>query len=88
VYRCRHCHNLPYRSQNESELDRLIRKSRKLRRRLSSTENLNEPVMREPKGMHHSTFYRLASIEKTITLAAVKTITDKTQFFEELGWLD
>ncbi|MES9831148.1 MAG: hypothetical protein ABW139_02810 [Candidatus Thiodiazotropha sp. DIVDIV] len=88
VYRCRYCHNLPYRAQNESELDRLIRKSRKLRRRLGGTGSLYEPVRQKPKGMHHSTFDQLSSNERTISLAAVKAITDKTQFFEEMGWLD
>lgn len=88
VYRCRHCHNLSYRSQSESELDRLIRKSRKLRSRLGCSERLFIPISIRPKGMHNSTFEWLSREEREATLAALEAIDEKARIFEEMGWLE
>ncbi len=38
LFRCRHCHNIPYSSQQEGKLDRLCRKARKIRNRLYACE--------------------------------------------------
>lgn len=56
---CRHCYNLAYASQNETASDRLLRKTRKLRKRLGVSANLTEPVLFKPKGMHQKTFDEL-----------------------------
>lgn len=88
VYRCRHCHNLTFRSQNESELDRQIRKSHKLRQQLCGPESLYEPVEQKPKNMHHSTFKRLAKEERAASQAAINAIDEKMFFFYSMGWLD
>lgn len=56
---CRHCYDLPYASQNETHLDRMMRKARKLRRRMHADDNLGLPVWEKPKGMHWTTFERL-----------------------------
>lgn len=53
---CRHCYRLPYGSQQEPYLDRMNRKFRRIRERLSATGNLNLPVWIKPKGMHWKTF--------------------------------
>jgi tRNA(Ile2) C34 agmatinyltransferase TiaS len=58
-YRCRHCHNLTYSSQQESKSDRLLRKARKIRTRLGASGNLAEPIFFKPKNMHQKTFDRL-----------------------------
>jgi hypothetical protein len=58
-YRCRHCSNLTYSSQQESKSDRLMRKARKIRARLGASNNLSEPLMFKPKNMHQKTFDRL-----------------------------
>lgn len=55
-FRCRHCYQLPYASQNETDMDRMARKARKIRRRLEVSYNLSEPVLWKPKGMHQTTF--------------------------------
>lgn len=55
---CRHCHNLTYSSQKESEADRLMRKVRKIRRRIGASENLTKPIMSKPKNMHWKTYNR------------------------------
>ncbi len=58
-YRCRHCHNLTYSSQQESRPDRLMRKARNIRARLGASNNLIEPILFKPKNMHQKTFDRL-----------------------------
>lgn len=58
-YRCRHCHNLTYSSQQESKSDRLMRKARKIRARLGASGNLAVPILFKPKNMHQKTFDRL-----------------------------
>jgi len=58
-FRCRHCHNLTYSSQQESQDDRLRRKARKIREKLGVSSNLAEPILFKPKHMHWTTFDRL-----------------------------
>jgi hypothetical protein len=56
---CRHCYNITYSSQCETEMDRLLRKAQKIRRQLGVSESLSEPIIFKPKGMHQKTFDRL-----------------------------
>ncbi len=56
---CRHCYGLAYSSQQESRLDRLMRKARKIRRQLGGGVNLLDPFPWKPKGMHWNTYWRL-----------------------------
>lgn len=58
-FRCRHCHNLTYSSQQESKPDRLMRKTRKIRTRLGASNDLTKPILFKPKNMHQKTFDRL-----------------------------
>ena len=58
-FRCRHCHNLTYSSQQESQEDRLRRKSMKIRKKLGADDSLMEPILFKPKNMHWATFDRL-----------------------------
>lgn len=88
LYRCRHCHDLSFRSQSESKLDRLIRKSRKLRHRLGGSNCLADPIRHKQKSMHQKTFERLYKVERSVSLTAYNSIEEKIQFFEERGWMD
>lgn len=60
---CRHCHKLPYGSQNEGRIDRYMRKTRKIRNKLGASMDLTESVWVKPKGMHWKTFERLSRQE-------------------------
>lgn len=62
-YLCRHCHSLPYLSQQVAEDERLRFKARKIRDRLGATHNLFVPITTRPKGMHWNTYYRLRYAE-------------------------
>lgn len=61
---CRHCYKLPYTSQRETYLDRMMRKARKIRKRLDADNDLDVPIFHKPKGMHWQTFNRLVNQEK------------------------
>ena len=68
---CRQCHSLAYASQNETDSDRVLRKMRKLRKRLGVSENLREPVLFKPKGMHQKTFDKLLHQHRRLERAVV-----------------
>ena len=55
---CRHCNNLTYASQQESEKNRYMMKVKKIRQRLGA-DNLFQPIIFKPKNMHQTTFDRL-----------------------------
>lgn len=84
---CRHCYDLPYSSQNETYLDRMHRKARKIRKRLGASDNLTEPVLFKPKGMHQKIFDRLVREEEKANTASVMEMARKLDMFERLGWL-
>lgn len=84
---CRHCYRLPYGSQNEIYLDRMHRKARKIRKRLGASDNLTEPVLFKPKGMHQKTFDRLVREEEMANTASLMEMARKLDMFERLGWL-
>lgn len=64
---CRTCYNLTYSSQNEGEIDRLLRKARKIRARLGASQDLTWPILDKPKNMHWSTFERLRAEADCLT---------------------
>ena len=63
LFLCRHCYDLSYGSQQEGEIDRLMRKQRKIRERLGASDILVDPILFKPKGMHQKTFNRLRNKE-------------------------
>lgn len=67
VFLCRQCHKLPYLSQRESEIDRLICKLRKIRKKVNASSNLSVPIVFKPKSMHWKTFDHLLDQERDIS---------------------
>ena len=59
VFACRHCHRLAYRSQRETQTDRIIRRSEKIKKRLGWPVGLLNHGAGKPKGMHWRTYWRL-----------------------------
>jgi len=56
VFLCRHCHHLPYLSQNESLIRRLIRRKQAIEKRIF--EDRGGQCWRKRKGLHAHTFRR------------------------------
>ncbi len=69
LFLCRHCYRLPYASQSEGCLDRMARKTRKIRHRLYidksafDSAKLTDGICIKPKHMHWETFHRLRRAE-------------------------
>jgi len=71
---CRHCYKLPYASQGESYLDRMTRKTEKLRKRFDVDDYGETLIFHKPKGMHWQTFNRLMNEEQRIDALAMTAI--------------
>lgn len=84
LYRCRHCHSLAFRSQSETHLDRLIRKSRKKRQQLGCYDSMFIPIMKKPKGMHLRTYKALFKEERAVSIAAFNGIEEITCQHEQM----
>ena len=63
---CRHCYQLPYASQGEDYLARLMRKSDKVSARLEADEYMEFDGYYKPKGMHWKTYYQLVMTENDL----------------------
>ena len=59
IFACRHCHNLAYECQRETDDDRAMRRADTIRRRLGWNAGIANPEGGKPKGMHWRTFERL-----------------------------
>lgn len=59
LFACRHCHNLAYECQRETDDDRAMRRADTIRRRLGWEAGIANPEGGKPKGMHWRTFDRL-----------------------------
>jgi len=80
-FRCRHCCNLDYQSHRERHWDRLLRRSRHIRAKVSGGVNLVEAFPPRPKGMHWVTYDRLlwseAALWGVIADAAPKRLVSR-----------
>ncbi len=80
IFACRHCHCLGYECQKEADDDRALRRANRIRRRLGwKPGTLNPPGWHvdpawdwyRPKGMHHSTYYRLLNEHAVFAINAI-----------------
>lgn len=58
-FACRHCRQLAYASQRESDLDLSARRVDRIREKLGWKPGIFSPRGEKPKGMHWSTYWRL-----------------------------
>ena len=59
IFACRHCHQLAYACQRETDDDRAMRRAETIRRRLGWEAGIANPEGGKPRGMHWRTFERL-----------------------------
>ena len=59
IFACRHCYELAYPSQRESDYDRAARRADKIREKLGWEHGILNGEGLKPKGMHWRTFERL-----------------------------
>jgi hypothetical protein len=66
LFLCRHCYRLPYASQGESDLDRMLRKQNKIKARIDPDVVVFNEKTGRPIGMHWKTFIKLKHAENTL----------------------
>ena len=66
LFRCRTCHGLKYESQYENPTFRAVSQRHKLRERLGQPSSLEDPFPAKPKGMHWTTYRRLAARDEAL----------------------
>jgi hypothetical protein len=64
---CRHCYQLAYESQHESDRYRALHQARAIRKKLGGSISLAEPFPLKPKGMHWLTYARFRAEEAQAT---------------------
>jgi len=66
-YRCRKCHGLKYESQYENSWMRAATQAQRICARLGGTGDIDDPLPPKPKGMHWTTYERLARRHGALT---------------------
>ena len=79
-FRCRHCYNLTYSSQQESRADRLMRKARKIRKIMGGDNNLVNSFPNKQKNMHWKTYWRLREDSEQANLLSLLTSAQRFGF--------
>jgi hypothetical protein len=74
---CRQCRGLVYESQRENDCNRLSRAADKLRDRLGWKRGFLHGEGYRPKGMHKTTFEKLALSHQQLTQLALKDIAER-----------
>ena len=81
IFACRHCHQLAYPSQRETDYDRAARRANKIRERLGWEQGIFNPKgWKKPKGMHWRTFERLNTEHDAFVSESLSGIAN------EFGW--
>lgn len=80
IFACRHCYQLAYRCQRETDNERLIRKAEKIRRQLQWEPGILNPGIGKPKGMHWKTFFRLQTEHNSIVEKSFRMLESKLHF--------
>lgn len=77
VFACRHCQELVYECQRETDDDRAARRAETIRRRLGWGAGIANPEGGKPKGMHWRTFVRLKAEYAAYANAAWAGMADR-----------
>lgn len=85
IYACRHCHQLAYTSQRETDYDRALRQAEKIRGKLGWDTGIFEMEGEKPKGMHWRTFERLSQRQHDQIVKSLIQADEKfgTSFYQE-----
>lgn len=81
VFTCRHCRNLAYESQRESDVDRMARKADILRRKLGWQPGILNANGWKPKRMRWHTFEKLRAEHDAVVSVALEGIARKWRLF-------
>jgi hypothetical protein len=74
MFACRHCYQLAYQSQRESDYDRAARRADRIREKLGWEPGILNGEGWKPKGMHWNTFERLTAQHNAFVSASLSGI--------------
>lgn len=77
IFACRHCHQLAYACQRETNDNRAMRRAETIRRRLGWKAGIANPEGGKPKGMHWRTFERLKAEHNAFAHASWKGMAER-----------
>jgi hypothetical protein len=77
TYACRHCHRLPYASQQRDRNGRKRLTASKLRLKLGGCPDINEPMPAKPKWTRHRTYQRIRNEIQALEATAKTTRFEK-----------
>jgi hypothetical protein len=83
VFACRHCHGLAYRSQRETESDRVRRRAMTSRKRLGWPAGILLNNGGKPKGMHWRTYWRLLDVQNQRVGAALAGLAGEIEHLKQ-----
>lgn len=83
VFACRHCHNLNYQCQRETDDDRAARRADKIRARLQWDAGILNGNGWKPKGMHWRTFERLRAGHDAFVSASLAGMAKRLGLIED-----
>lgn len=76
-FACRHCQRLAYSSQREDRIDRNLRRTRKIKRKLGGREGSINSSPDKPKRMRWQTYERLTAEANAALFQAMRAVLDK-----------
>ena len=76
-FTCRHCQGLAYSSQRENAIDRNLRRTRKIKRKLGGLEGPINSSPDKPKRMRWRTYERLTFEANAALFQAMRAVLDK-----------
>jgi hypothetical protein len=83
IFACRHCYQLAYPSQRETDYDRAARRAERIRNKLGWEPGiLNPKGWQKPKGMHWSTFERLNKEHDAFVQTSLEGIANHMNLFK------
>jgi hypothetical protein len=77
IFACRHCYKLTYPCQREATLDRRIRRTERIRRKLGWEPGILNPISDKPKGMHWHTFEKLSYQHNVSLMESLEKIREQ-----------
>ncbi|MCW8918064.1 MAG: hypothetical protein OQL08_04550 [Gammaproteobacteria bacterium] len=77
IFACRHCHQLAYSSQRETDYDRAARRADRIRDKLGWEPGILNGNGWKPKGMHWNSFKRLAAQHDAFVQMSLAGLADR-----------
>jgi len=82
IFACRHCYQLTYPSQRETDYNRMARRANRIRDKLGWEPGILNGNGGKPKGMHWNTFERLTAQHEAFVRRALAEVTARYRLLQ------